>query len=200
MCSKKQRLTNAQNALKSTGPTSADGKTVASRNSLKHGLSANAPIVLDEKQDEFDAHAQRIRDEFRPTTPMETVLVDRIVDQSWKIRRIPDAEREAYWQCERLQREDWNAIEEDQDDGVPITPGKVMSRSIQCEQLMIERVQGYEQRIERSILAAMRALRQLRKDAKGAAQVLSDDDVTKMQNEPISHQESASPAPLKLAT
>jgi hypothetical protein len=41
MASEKQILANRANALKSRGPRSAGGKVRASRNAIRHGLSAN---------------------------------------------------------------------------------------------------------------------------------------------------------------
>lgn len=41
MASEKQILANRANALKSPGPRSAGGKARASRNAIRHGLSAN---------------------------------------------------------------------------------------------------------------------------------------------------------------
>jgi hypothetical protein len=41
MASEKQILANRANALKSRGPRSAGGKARASRNAIRHGLSAN---------------------------------------------------------------------------------------------------------------------------------------------------------------
>src|ERR1035441_692112 len=44
---------NRQNAKKSTGPRTAEGKAASSRNGLKHGLCANKHILLDEDPEEF---------------------------------------------------------------------------------------------------------------------------------------------------
>ena len=57
--SEKQRRANRQNAKKSTGPKTADGKARASRNALKHGLLAKDVVItgteLTENRAEFDA-------------------------------------------------------------------------------------------------------------------------------------------------
>ena len=50
MVTGKQLAANRRNALKSTGPRSAAGKDVASKNALKHGLLSSQPVMDDESQ------------------------------------------------------------------------------------------------------------------------------------------------------
>jgi hypothetical protein len=47
MASEKQVLANQQNALKSTGPKTDEGKAIAARNSLKHGLLAKEVVITE---------------------------------------------------------------------------------------------------------------------------------------------------------
>jgi hypothetical protein len=44
MTSFRQIAANRRNALKSTGPTSADGKHVSRRNALRHGFTAKTVL------------------------------------------------------------------------------------------------------------------------------------------------------------
>lgn len=44
---------NRKNAQKSTGPRTPAGKSIASMNAVKHGLSARMPVVPAEDTDEF---------------------------------------------------------------------------------------------------------------------------------------------------
>jgi hypothetical protein len=53
MTSLKQIETNRRNALKSTGPTSANGKHVSRRNALRHGLAAETVLEPVENPDEY---------------------------------------------------------------------------------------------------------------------------------------------------
>jgi hypothetical protein len=57
---------NRENAKKSTGPRTAEGKSASSRNRLLHGLRANKHILLDEDPEEFlfllDDHLDRFHD------------------------------------------------------------------------------------------------------------------------------------------
>ena len=45
---------NRLNAQKSTGPRTAEGKTIVSKNALKHGLFVAENVIFGEKQADFD--------------------------------------------------------------------------------------------------------------------------------------------------
>ena len=47
MISEKQLLANQQNALKSTGPKTNEGRAISARNSLKHGLLAKEVVITE---------------------------------------------------------------------------------------------------------------------------------------------------------
>ena len=82
-----QIAANRKNAQKSTGPRSKQGKAIVAQNALKHGLSAVQAVIKTENQQDFDCHSQQVLDEFNPETPMEFILVDRLVDLSWRLKR-----------------------------------------------------------------------------------------------------------------
>ena len=78
---------NRLNALKSTGPKTQKGKAVVSQNALKHGLSARHDVVITENQEDFDLHRDSLLEELAPQTPMESMLTDRIISLSWRLKR-----------------------------------------------------------------------------------------------------------------
>ncbi len=86
--SKAKIAANRRNAQRSTGPRTTQGKSVASLNSVKHGLTANQTVIRSEDQAEFDLHREQILDELAPDTPIESFLADRIADLTWKLKRI----------------------------------------------------------------------------------------------------------------
>jgi hypothetical protein len=49
MATEAQIKANQQNAQKSTGPRTAEGKAAVSRNAVKHGLFASDPVILGEQ-------------------------------------------------------------------------------------------------------------------------------------------------------
>src|ERR1019366_7398116 len=69
---------NRENAKKSTGPRTDEGKAASSRNRLLHGLRANKPILLDEAPAEFLLLIHAHLDRFQPVGPGEEKLVLRL--------------------------------------------------------------------------------------------------------------------------
>ena len=88
MSSECQRLANRQNALKSTGPRSGSGKAIVSKNALKHGLLSKETLLADEDREIFESFEQQLQLRFSPVGELEDLLVDRIVSNAWRLRRI----------------------------------------------------------------------------------------------------------------
>ncbi|MHC4541035.1 MAG: hypothetical protein ACYS74_14835, partial [Planctomycetota bacterium] len=86
---------NQQNAQKSTGPRTAEGKATVSQNAVKHGLFAAEPVILDENQAEFDLHRELLLADWYPQGYMETILTHRIISLSWRLRRAERMQSQA---------------------------------------------------------------------------------------------------------
>jgi hypothetical protein len=79
---------NRENAKKSTGPRTAEGKAASSRNRLLHGLRANKHILLDEDDPEhFLILLKDLDARFRPVGEGEEMLVTRIAADQWRLDR-----------------------------------------------------------------------------------------------------------------
>ncbi|MEE9441499.1 MAG: hypothetical protein V3V99_02380 [candidate division Zixibacteria bacterium] len=107
---KKQINANKQNAQKSTGPKSEQGKLLASRNSLKHGLYASDIIVdtpaFKENEEEYDLLLASLFDELEPRTAFQQDLVVKIATGLWRSRRAVRAETaEINNQLENIERD-----------------------------------------------------------------------------------------------
>lgn len=87
MATEAQILANRLNAQKSTGPRTTQGKAVASQNSVKHGLLAERDVITSESQADFDLYRQQLLDELSPVSLMESILAERIVTLSWRLKR-----------------------------------------------------------------------------------------------------------------
>ena len=59
MVSDRQMEANKQNAQRSTGPCTADGKARVALNALKHGLTGKQIVLPDEDPEDFDAFKKR---------------------------------------------------------------------------------------------------------------------------------------------
>jgi hypothetical protein len=87
MRTQRQRDANRENAKKSTGPTSEEGKAASSRNSWRHGLRAVAVVYPDEDGAEYLMHLLSLRRERQPKGPLEDFLVERMAQCMWKMWR-----------------------------------------------------------------------------------------------------------------
>ena len=82
-----QILANRRNAKKSKGPRTPKGKAIASQNSLKHGLTATRDVIYSESRSDFELYRDRVLAELSPDSPMESMLAERIVNLSWRLKR-----------------------------------------------------------------------------------------------------------------
>ena len=88
MASQLQIDANRQNAQKSTGPKTPEGKAAVRRNAVTHGLTANNVCIDGEDQDEFDETRQSFEDELKPVGPLQTLLVQQIVMAAWHLGHL----------------------------------------------------------------------------------------------------------------
>ena len=87
MVTAEQLKANRLNALKSTGPKSAVGKMIASRNSTRHGFYSTSVLLPHEDRDEFLRLARRLASAFCPCGVLEEELVRTIIETRWQLRR-----------------------------------------------------------------------------------------------------------------
>jgi len=87
MATEAQIIANRRNAQKSTGPQTTQGKNAISQNAVKHGLSARQAVISSESQADFRLYREQILAELTPASPMESILAERIVTLSWRLKR-----------------------------------------------------------------------------------------------------------------
>src|SRR5215212_3046361 len=92
MTSDKQIDANRQNALRSTGPKTPEGKDAVRLNALKHGLLSKETLLPGEDQEALRELDERLKDELRPVGELENLLVDRIVASYWRLGRLGPVE------------------------------------------------------------------------------------------------------------
>jgi hypothetical protein len=88
MTTQRQIEANRENAKKSTGPASADGKQRSSKNAMTHGILSQQILVHGEDPDEFDTFRKDLADDLSPVGPVEELLVDQMVSCMWRYRRL----------------------------------------------------------------------------------------------------------------
>ena len=170
MASEAQVLANRCNAQKSTGPRTPEGKAVVSQNAVKHGLLAKQAVIVGEDPGEYEFYRDQMVGELAPVGLVESMLAERVVSLSWRLRR-----------AERLQNEAFDALYLKETAG-PIAKltrslhpkpaecgrseddlalGRVVLHGFSNDRVL-DRLMMYERRIEQSLYKAMAELQKQR--------------------------------------
>jgi len=96
MATDKQTEANRQNAQKSTGPRTAEGKARSSMNHVTTGIDAKSAIIPGEDPAQLQSLADRICAECQPATEAERHQVDIIIHCDWQARRYVRCEAETW--------------------------------------------------------------------------------------------------------
>ena len=96
MATPARHAANRQNALRSTGPRTAEGKAVACQNARTHGLLSRQVLLPDENKARLIALGEHFLAELAPVGELETLLVERIIVCTWRLRRLHRVEAEVF--------------------------------------------------------------------------------------------------------
>jgi hypothetical protein len=106
MTSEKQSKANRENARNSTGPKTPEGKDAVRLNALKHGLLSKEALLPSEDEDALRDLDEGLRTELRPTGQLENLLVDRIVEAVWRLKRLGRVEAGIFaWELDNSVRD-----------------------------------------------------------------------------------------------
>ena len=92
MTSLRQIQANRRNALKSTGPSSEEGKQQSRRNAVRHGLTAETVIGALEDAEDYKAFEAAIIADYGAESAVERELVLRLASLLWRLRRATTME------------------------------------------------------------------------------------------------------------
>jgi hypothetical protein len=93
----KQTAANRMNSQKSTGPRSTEVKAASRFNAVKHGIFATTQIMFDEKAEDLAELAAEYHEHHNPADPEQRFLVDTLIANEWRLRRLRRVEAEL-WQ------------------------------------------------------------------------------------------------------
>ena len=88
MPTRAQIRANRNNAKKSTGPRTEQGKARVAQNALKHGLLARDTVLPGEDPADFDRQLSALEADLQPANSLEFELVRQIADAQWRMRRL----------------------------------------------------------------------------------------------------------------
>ena len=164
MSTEAQRKANRQNAKKSTGPRTPEGKARSSQNAIKHGLLARDAVMADEDPAEYDRQLQILEENLFPKNAIEFELVLQIADSRWRLRRITRIEAglttHEYHCTDGFTRKQYpNTV-------VPGRNGEnqLLGKSMQDRTQALNNLARYRTMTSRDITRALKMIRQLRKD------------------------------------
>lgn len=92
MASDKQIQANRINALKGGVKTEA-GKAVSSRNAITHGILSKEALLPGESRYKLNRLRKQLMAELKPVGELETILVDRIIANTWRLQRVIRSEK-----------------------------------------------------------------------------------------------------------
>jgi hypothetical protein len=92
MSSLKQIAANRRNAVKSTGPTTPEGKERSRCNAVRHGLTAETVIAVLEDAEDYQAFEAAVIADYDAETAVERELVLRLASVLWRLRRATGIE------------------------------------------------------------------------------------------------------------
>src|SRR6202050_5625497 len=93
----RQSAASRANSQKSTGPRTTAGKAVSRFNALKHGIYAVHQIMFDETPEDLAELPAEYHELYSPADSKERFLVDSLVHNEWRLRRMRRVEAEL-WQ------------------------------------------------------------------------------------------------------
>jgi hypothetical protein len=160
MSSAAQITANQANSQFSTGPITADGKRIASSNSIRHGLTAKQIVIPGEDPAEFEELRSSLQAEMKPATAEEAALVEQIAQHTWRLQR-----------ARRLETASYHRFMPDLKPSprhfggkthmVTIDPEQALATAFHNNAQAFDRLRRHEATIERSYYKAINELRKL---------------------------------------
>ena len=157
MATQNQIAANRKNAKKSTGPKTEEGKAVVAQNALKHGLTAQNPLIPGEDPEHFAIFNDAMLADLNPQGPLETVLANRITTLTWQLNRAPRLQAAAVnFMIDELI---WKPSDPE------MQLGKIVEKDF-ARTHVLEKLQTYEQKIENNLYKTIEKLEKIQKNRK----------------------------------
>ena len=152
---------NRRNAQRSTGPRSAEGRAVSSRNAFRTGLTATTLVVMPgETQEGLDRLSESIRQEWNPSGDHENFLVHQMIAARWRLERL------ARWEAEAIDKivegpEDFFDKEQARRFQAK-SADRLVIDAIQGNNIIFDKLERYTRAAERAYSKAVKELQQHR--------------------------------------
>jgi hypothetical protein len=148
---------NRQNAARSTGPVTPEGKRRSSLNGLRHGLTGHTVVLPEDDLAAYQEHCAQFQAELKPHGLLETKAVQTIADTYWRLDRIRAMENNLF------------SLGFEEQSGDLATDPAIHCALAQAKALdsrgdLLARLSLYEQRLNRTLTQAKAELKQLQQE------------------------------------
>jgi hypothetical protein len=165
MASEHQINANRQNAQRSGGPSSVEGKDRASRNAMKHGLTARKWLLVDEDPELLEILFEEAYAYFKPVS-IEYELVDEAIEVMWRLRRVKVFETALInWQRHKIGNDPFGAMVPSADAGNKWHFARALDVLLEGSLFKLNR---YETSLQRRLAAIVKQIQDLQKARMGA--------------------------------
>ena len=169
MATDKQFQANRQNAQKSTGPKTPEGRAAVRLNGVKHGLTAETIVLKGESEADYTNLLDSLEAEHDPATPTEEILVVQLAMATWRLRRLYHVEAGFYAFKMKDTADNRKELKLNDNEGM----GYVASLSTETLP-MFNRQEG---RLERTFYRALHELQRLRKERESNLALVCDEPI-----------------------
>lgn len=87
MSSLRRILASQKNGRLSRGPSTPEGKSRSSQNSIAHGLSSQTIVLSNESAERFDQLLDTLVEVYKPGNDVEMLCIEQMAAAQWKLRR-----------------------------------------------------------------------------------------------------------------
>jgi hypothetical protein len=94
--SEKQLNANRENAKKSTGPKTEDGKNIVRRNASRHHITGQVFTMTDDDRAAYEIFTKGFMEDFKPAGALEITLVQSVADGYWRLNRTVAVENNTF--------------------------------------------------------------------------------------------------------
>jgi hypothetical protein len=165
---------NQQNALKSTGPKTLEGKEKSRANAYKHGLTGSGTVLPEREAAEVERRAASFAAELNPSGDLAEALVRRAAVLSVRMERCVEHENANLIDRARQAEADFVAPEGVDDALAVKLRAEAVKRAMFDPSKEATLARRYEAAAERGFYRALRELRQIEKAAKAAREEAID--------------------------
>jgi hypothetical protein len=185
VATEKQFEANRQNAQKSTGPKTPEGRAAVRLNGVKHGLTAETIVLKGESQADFTAMLDSFEAEHDPTTPTEEALVVQLALANWRLRRLYHQEA-GFYTC---QLQSLTGMQKD----LNLDDAGRMGHAAAWSESTLNMFNRQEGRLERTFYRALHELQRLRKEREANLALVSQ-STTVIVNKEVSADQPHNPS------